>query len=282
MYKLCYYPWLTQNVPQPEIASQINIFARLIEVELKSLGNSTDQIEVLPPLSVPDQITRIIDGSVDIALMNPLGFVFARQKTGNVEAVAIAKRIIDGKVGIVYYAQLYAHRKSAIRKLSDAVGKSIGYGHSYSTSNFLIPAFMLKNAGIHPLFAFDRIEFLKGHEIVAKAVYEGKVELGAGHDGVIIDLARQPEYGDAEDVLIQIARSEPIPSDPVALTVQDPTERENLKKAIVAAGSTAAGIEALKIFWGNTQGLDPTTTDFYTVLSDALTALKLSQEDLVR
>ena len=213
--------------------------------------------------------------------MNPLGFVFARNRIGYAEAVAIAQRIIDGKVGVVYFAQLYAHKKSAIRELKDAVGRSVGYGHSYSTSNFLIPAFMLREAGIHPQFGFSRIEFLKGHEIVARAVYEGKTDLGAGHDGVIIDLSRQPGYGDAQDVLVQVARSKPIPSDPIVVTIRDAAERTMIQKALVAASKTPQGVAALKIFWGNTQGLEETNTDFYKVLIDALKTLKLDQSDLL-
>jgi phosphate/phosphite/phosphonate ABC transporter binding protein len=281
MYRLSYYPWLTQNVSQAEIAAQIGNFARLVETELRTLGQGDAQVQVLPPAEVPEQIEQVAAGTVDIALMNPLGFIFARSRSGNAEAVAIAKRIIDGQVGIVYFAQLYAHKRSAIRSLEDAKGRSIGYGHAYSTSNFLIPAFMLREAGVHPVFAFSRIEFLKGHEIVARAVYEGSVDLGAGHDGVIVDLARQPGYGDAQDVLVQVARSRPIPSDPVVVTVRDAAERDTLQRALVAAGNTAAGIEALKIFWGNTQGLEATTSEFYAVLGDALAALKLDQSDLL-
>jgi len=281
MYRLIYYPWLTQNVPQNEIAGQISVFARLIEDELRKLGHADPRVEVLPPVDVPEQIEQVVTRGAVIALMNPLGFIFARSRTGDAEAVAVAKRIIDGKIGVVYFAQLYAHKKSAICGLRDAADKSVGYGHPYSTSNFLIPAFMLREAGVHPLFAFNRVEFLKGHEIVARAVYEGKVDIGAGHDGVIIDLARQPGYGDAGDVLVQVARSKPIPSDPVVVTVRDAAERETLKRAIVAAGNTAPGVEAMKIFWGNTQGLEPTTTEFYAVLSDALKALKLDQSDLL-
>lgn len=281
MYRLSYYPWLTQNVPQAEIAAQINNFARLVETELGKLGHKTPQIQVLPPAEVPEQIEQVVGGGAEIFLMNPLGFVFARNRTGDAEAVAIAQRIIDGKVGVVYFAQLYAHKKSAIRELKDAVGRSVGYGHSYSTSNFLIPAFMLREAGIHPHFGFSRIEFLKGHEIVARAVYEGKTDLGAGHDGVIIDLSRQPGYGDAQDVLVQVARSKPIPSDPIVVTIRDAAERTMIQKALVAASKTPQGVAALKIFWGNTQGLEETNTDFYKVLIDALKTLKLDQSDLL-
>jgi phosphonate transport system substrate-binding protein len=281
MYRLIYYPWLTQNVSQETIVAQINKFAREIEAQLNKLGRANEQVRVLPPLEVPEQIDQIVGGGADIALMNPLGFMFARRRTGKVEAVAVAQRIIDGKKGIVYFAQLYTHKRSAIRSLAQAAGRSIGFGLPYSTSNFLIPAAMLKEAGVHPLAGFSRIEFLKGHEIVARAVYGGKVDVGAGHDGVVLDLSNQAGYGDASDVLIRLARSPPIPSDPVVVSIQEPKERDLLKRAIIAAGNTEVGVGALKIFWGNTQGLEATTTEFYQSLNEALLALKFEEMDLL-
>lgn len=280
MLRLVYYPWITQNIAQQVIADKIGVFARLIEQRLASAG-TTETVQVMPPVDVPQQIQQVIDGTADIALMNPLGLVFARNANANAEAVAVAKRIIDGQVGIVYFAQLYAHKKNAIKALEKAAGLSVGYGVPYSTSNFLIPAFLLQRAGVHPLLGFERVQFLKGHEIVARAVYEGKVDVGAGHDGVIIDLANQRGYGDAEDVLVQLKRSDPIPSDPIVVTTPDAGRRALLQRAIVDAGETAEGKEALKIFWGNVQGLAETTTQPYMVLSDALQALKLEQKDVI-
>jgi phosphate/phosphite/phosphonate ABC transporter binding protein len=280
MLRLVYYPWITQNIAPQVIADKIGVFARLIEQKLANAG-TTETVQIMPPVDVPQQIQQVIDGTADIALMNPLGLVFARNANANAEAVAVAKRIIDGQVGIVYFAQLYTHKKNAIKALEKSAGLSVGYGVPYSTSNFLIPAFLLQKAGVHPLLGFERVHFLKGHEIVARAVYEGKVDVGAGHDGVIIDLANQRGYGDAEEVLVQLKRSDPIPSDPIVVTTPDAGRRALLQRAIVDAGETAEGKEALKIFWGNVQGLAETTTQPYMVLSDALQALRLEQKDVI-
>lgn len=280
MLRLVYYPWITQNVAPQLIADKIGVYARQIEQRLAQVG-AADTVQVMPPVDVPQQIQQVVSGAADIALMNPLGFVFARNDNNNAEAVAVAKRIIDGQVGIVYFSQLYAHKKTAIRSLDKAAGLSVGFGHAYSTSNFLIPAFMLHQARVHPLLGFERVHFLKGHELVAKAVYEGKVDLGAGHDGVIIDLGNQRGYGDAGDVLVQVKRSDPIPSDPIVITTPDAGRRAALQQAIVDAGNTPEGIEALKIFWGNVQGLAATTSQPYAVLSNALQALKLEQGDVL-
>lgn len=283
MYRLSYYPWLTQNVPQPEINAQINSYARLVEAELKKLGQSDAKIEVLtPPLDVPEQIALVVGGGAELALMNPLGFVFARAKRPGLEALGVALREIDGKVGDTYFAQLYTRKDSGINKLEDARDRTVGYGHAYSTSNFLLPALMLRKAGVHPGYAFSRVEFLKGHEIVAKAVYEGKVDIGAGHDGVIVDLANQPGSADAKDVIVQLARSAPIPSDPIVGFIQDAAERQRVQQALVTAGNSPDGIKALEIFWGRTKGIKATTSAPYDVLTEALNALQLTQEDLIR
>jgi phosphonate transport system substrate-binding protein len=236
-------------------------------------------VQVLPPIDVPQQIKQVIDGSVDIALMNPLGFVCARLMGANAEAVAVAKRVIDNKEGIEYFAQLYARKKTAIKNLKDA--KSIGYGAVFSTSNFLFPALMLKKAGVHPLLGIDCVQFLKGHDSVAEAVYDGVVDIGAGHDGVINNLANRRGYGDARDVLERVQRSDPIPSDPVVVTNSNAGQRDQLKEAIVAAGNTQDGRAALGKFWGDAKGLQKTTSAAYEVVKEALKLLKLEPSDIL-
>jgi ABC-type phosphate/phosphonate transport system substrate-binding protein len=273
MLRLVYYPWITQGPTPQEIADNVGIFARQIELDLQSAG-AADTVQMLPPIDVPQQIKQVIDGSVDIALMNPLGFVCAKVMGANAEAVAVAKRVIDDKEGIEYFAQLYARKKTAIKNLKDA--KSIGYGAVFSTSNFLFPALMLKKAGVHPLLGIDCVQFLKGHDSVAEAV-----DIGAGHDGVINNLANRRGYGDARDVLERVQRSSPIPSDPVVVTNPNARQRDQLKEAIVAAGNTQDGRAALGKFWGDVKGLQKTTSAAYEVVEDALKILKLEPSDIL-
>jgi ABC-type phosphate/phosphonate transport system substrate-binding protein len=121
-----------------------------VEGELAKAKAAIAKIEVLPPLEVPDQIGAIADGRCQIALMNPLGYVFARARNPQVAAIALAQRIIHGKVGDVYFAQVYAHKSSGITKddLSRMKGRSIGFGVPISTSNFLVPAYELRQGGL--------------------------------------------------------------------------------------------------------------------------------------
>jgi hypothetical protein len=87
LWRLVYYPWITQGPTPQEIADNVGIFARQIEQQLQSTS-AADTVQVLPPIDVPQQIKQVISGSVDIALMNPLGFVCARQADMDVDRLS--------------------------------------------------------------------------------------------------------------------------------------------------------------------------------------------------
>ena len=285
-YRLSYYPWITQHRPPEEVHRYVQQFAAALARALG--GHST--VTVLPPLEVDRQIDQILAGAADIALMNPLGYVFARRRPNGatVASIAIALRFIDGTLGDTYFAQLYTRNTTALRKGDPGLatrlrGRSIGYGVPYSTSNFLVNAWALKQQlGVHPITFFSRVEFLGGHDIVAKAVYEGRIDVGAGHDGVIIDLSNQYGYGDAKEKLVQIVRSDPIPSDPVVVRIADAGEQAVLQTALVAAGKTPDGKAALEGFWGMAQGLKPIPANTYDLLSTIMAEFKFEEKDLLR
>ena len=273
-YILTYYPWITQHKTPEDIRKNIEIFAGALQEEIRI------NISVAAALSVPDQIKSIVRGESHIALMNPLGFAYAREENSQVAAAVVALRIIDGKIGDSYFAQIYTHSESGIKDLQGLKKSSIGYGTSQSTSNFIIPAFDLKHAGVHPFAAFTKIEFTGGHDKAAIAVYQRALTAGAGHDGVIIDLSNQPGYEDAKEKLVTIHRSAPIPSDPVAINVGSEKDFEVLQRGLISVSQKSPGKEAMQEFWGNAQGLRDTTYKPYEYLVDAVNELALSQQDI--
>ena len=108
VFQLGYYPWITQNKLPEQIRSSVELFASTFEKELqKKLDRA--KVDVTDPVDVPQQIDRIVANERTIELMNPLGFVFGRLKSPKIEAVAVAQRIVDGRVGVTYFAQLYTH-----------------------------------------------------------------------------------------------------------------------------------------------------------------------------
>jgi phosphate/phosphite/phosphonate ABC transporter binding protein len=285
--KLTYYPWITQHVAPQDLRRWINTFATELQKALSNELKVEWYVEVLQPVEVPRQVEMIATQQCHVALMNPLGYVFARGRSKNAKSIAIALREIDGKIGATYYGQLYVAKKSAIRRdqSGNLVGlrnRTIGFGVPYSTSNFLIPAYFLSQKGFHPFASFSRVEFYGGHDLVAKAVYEGRVDVGAGHDGVIVDLSNQYGYGDATEKLVQIGRSDPIPSDPIVVNIIDDGLREAVGKALIVAASSTDGKQALTNFWGNVQGLQQITEDAYDGIQSSLDTLGLKEADLLR
>jgi phosphonate transport system substrate-binding protein len=280
--KISYYPWITQYVPPQEIKQNIVIFGNALKRELLSAFQVQSEVKVLDPIEVPEQIDLIVSGTCQIALMNPLGYVFANKRNDQVLAEAVALRIIDHKVGSTYFAQIYARADLRFSTPEQLYGHSMAFGTSFSTSNFLIPAYELKKRSIHPLTAFSRVEFLGGHDSVAKAVYEGRVDFGAGHDGVIADLGHQAGYEDAEKILKGVIKSAPIPSDPVAVNVGTAELRRHIRAALISISKKEEVKKALDKFWGKAQGLESISPSEYNILSNAVEALALSENDCLK
>jgi ABC-type phosphate/phosphonate transport system substrate-binding protein len=114
---------------------------------------------------------------------------------------------------------------------------------------------------------------------VAKAVYEGRVDAGAGHDGVIKDLAKQPGYQDAEQVLVRLTWTDEIRSDPVVVNIANKTDKKKVIGSILAAAATPDGKRELEIFWGKVRGLAPTKPTDYDFLIRKMKDLRLSRDE---
>jgi phosphonate transport system substrate-binding protein len=242
-----YYPWISQRLSGEPLKQAIARFVQLLNDALRSMPGNDLEIDAPVVFDVPKQMEDIKTPPVGvvgkIALMNPLGYVLARKnKTGQVDeqvkAIAVVLRPEIGKppnetkAVPKYKAQLFTHERTGIKTLEQIRGRLLGFGSSHSTSNFLVPAALLHTKGIHPLSAFKRVEFTGGHREAVLAVYKGELEVGAGHDGVIVDLASVEEFKNATKVLKTIEWSEEIPSDPVVMNAPD-AARERIFEALV-------------------------------------------------
>lgn len=280
-YVLAYYPWITQGIDAGVVRAAVSSFAAAVEARLSASMGAGTSVVVSMAADIPPLVEQVVTRERTIALLNPLGYVFARRRNASVEVVAVALRPdATGAAQPTYRAQIYTAKRTGLRSLADVKGRSIGFGVPFSTSNFLVPAALLKAQ--HRLYAASSLSFLGGHDVVAKAVYEGRVDVGAGHDGVIVNLARTYGYGDAEERLLRLAWTDPIPSDPVVVNIPDSVERRTVAEAIVAAGQDQTVIrEAIAVFWGGSLGLSTTTADAYNGLEATLGALALEQADLL-
>jgi phosphonate transport system substrate-binding protein len=279
-YTVSYYPWITQGVGQNEIRLAVETFSSRLEDVLRE-DWADASVVVNMESDISPQVSSLVEKDRQLALTNPLGYVCARAKNKAIHVVAVALRKgLDGVAGPTYRAQIYTSKKSAIRGLGQIRGRSVGFGVPFSTSNFLFPASLLKKNNL--LFQASSISFLGGHDIIAKHVYDGMVDVGAGHDGVITNLARSPGYGDAEDRLVRLEWTEPIPSDPLAVNIADEEERETVARAILSVGQEKETISsAISVFWGGSTGLAETTASHYDSIDEKLRELALVPEDVI-
>ncbi len=123
-----------------------------------------------------------------------------------------------------------------------------------------------------------------GHNTVALAVYAGHVDAGAGHDGVITDLAAKPGYADAAQRLTRIAWSDPIPSDPIVGHIPDDRLRPvGFRRRCCAwrhpTDPTTPGNVAASGFWGTAAGFERIDPDAYRPLLDLMDELALRPAD---
>jgi phosphonate transport system substrate-binding protein len=292
---LSYYPWITQSISGEPLRLAIDTFRGLLEAELRQgMGNSVE-IKLLNEMQVPDQLNdlrqRPAGGVVcKIGLLNPIGYALAHAATPDVKAIAVIRRKIPGvqdAAGPTYRAQLYVRANSPIKTFKDMRGRSMGFGSTQSTSNFLMPAMMLWKQGVHPLNGFSRVEFTGGHDKSAIAVYQGKVDVGAGHDGVIIDLASRPGFSDAAKVLVNRDWwTDPIPSDPIAVHTADQAVADQVAQAFLRVAKPgdhqSAGNQAVKAFWGTMEGFQAISADAYNGLVRSMDPLGLRPDDILR
>jgi ABC-type phosphate/phosphonate transport system substrate-binding protein len=285
---LSYYPWITQSISGAALAQAVGSFRDLLESELRQgMGNSV-QLDLLKVMEIPDQLRDMKEKPAGdlvckIGLLNPIGYALAHSQVPDVQAVAVIRRKIGKTAGPTYLSQIYTRVDHGIKTIADVRGHSMAFGSTQSTSNFLMPAVMLWEQGIHPLNGFLRVEFTGGHDKAALAVYNGSLDVGAGHDGVISDLAKS--FKDADRILTTIQWSEPIPSDPVAVNASDAAVSEQVTQALLRVAKpndpTSAGNKAIEKFWATSQGFDSISPGAYGPLLRLMYPLGLRPNDMI-
>jgi phosphonate transport system substrate-binding protein len=126
------------------------------------------EFEVSIPTSYAATIEEMCASPTDtIGFIPGLGYVLANQLCG----VDVAfKAVRFGSA--VYWAEFIVKRDSEFKTIKDLAGKKWGYGDVGSTSGYLVPLAMFKDAGIEP---GDKVA-TGGHPQSVKAVYNNEVD----------------------------------------------------------------------------------------------------------
>lgn len=200
----------------------------------KKLEAYLEQKTGLPfTVTVPSSYVAVIEalGSkrADIAIMNTFGYLVANDKYG-AEAVLIG--IHKGRD--VYWGQIIA-RKDGPKTLKDLNGKRIAFVDPSSGSGFVLPSKLLKDENVKPQEAV----FAGRHDSVVTMVYQRRVDAGATYHtpedkGIPQDARRLvlTQFPDVFEQIVILAKTEPIPNDPVVFRKDFPSE---MKKTITSA-----------------------------------------------
>lgn len=150
--------------------------------------------DVSVPTSYAATIEEMCASPTDtIGFIPGLGYVLANQLCGVDVAFKAIRYGSD-----VYYAQVLVARDSDYKTVADLDGKKWGYTDPGSTSGYLVPLAMFKDAGITP---GDSVE-TGGHPQAVKAIYNGEVDFATTFYTAPLKPEGEPVWqpGDAPDI----------------------------------------------------------------------------------
>ena len=143
--------------------------------------------------------------TADVGFMGPLQYIMAHTHAG---ALPLLGEIYNGKA--TYVSRIFVRKDSGISNLADLRGKSIAFVDPISSSGYMYPLNIFRDAGLlegPPESFFGRVYFAGGDEQSIRAVYHGFVD-AAGIGQYAYNLLRPEE----RDEVVFMAESRTIPS----------------------------------------------------------------------
>jgi phosphonate transport system substrate-binding protein len=282
------------------------------DVMTKALTEATGlNFQVDVPTSYAATVEAMCASPTDtIGFIPALGYVVANNRCG-VEVGAAAVRF-----GLSWYTTMFlVQRDSDIQTLDDLAGKKWAIPDLGSTSGYLYPSVMLKQAGIEP---GDLVE-AGGHPNAVLAVYNGEVDFGTafyspplttptwqfGDDPEPFDPASCAVNADGNtfcgDIRVLDARttvistapdvfektrilslSQQIPNDTMSFSPEFPEDlKQTIVDALVAfAASDACADSICSPDFYQWTGLDPVSDSFYDPVRSLISVLGYTDEDI--
>jgi phosphonate transport system substrate-binding protein len=177
---------------------------------------------------------------VDFAWLPPL--VAARAvKARQADPIAIAVR--QGATS--YATALVARPESPLRSIADLQGTRVAWVDRESASGYVVVRNALVRAGVRLTRAFGEETFVRSHAAVARAVLDGKVDVGATcvhANAGVVRIARSSHAGDeglTTDELRVVFEAGPIPSDLFAVRRDVPVRVRSIVEAALLHGMNA-------------------------------------------
>jgi phosphonate transport system substrate-binding protein len=242
-----------------------------------------EQTGLVVKVQVPSNFVAVIEGlgsqRVDFAIINTFGYILAHDRY-QANAVLIGEN--NGRSE--YWGQIIA-KDPKIKTLKDINGKKFAYVDPASTSGYVLPAKLLKDADVKP----KEIVFAGKHDSVVSMVYQGQVDAGATYhtpaeDGKPQDARKlvSTQYPDVFEKVRIVAMTGSIPSDPVVFRAGFPMEQQKkLIEALKSFSNAPNGKQTLRKLYHITNFKDCTDQTFDPVRKILLDLGKNAQ-DLIK
>ena len=208
--------------PAEEAEASRDQYAPFIAYLKRELGR---EIDLFVAADYAAAVQAMIYGWADLGVINPVGYVIAKQEGADIELIAAG---IRKKTGSQYYQALIVVRADS--GIADLNGKTFAFVDPMSTSGGLIPSLYIKENNIE----LGEVFYAGSHPSVILAVKNGTVDAGsiadnryytAIEDGII-----------AEDEFKVLWESELVPSNPVVVQASLSEDlKSRLQKAFLDA-----------------------------------------------
>lgn len=267
--------YFTPSVDADTIATNSTDFIKFLEQEtgfIFKTGIPTNYISVVEAFG---------SSRADIAVMNSFGYLMANEKYG---ATAKLKTV---RYGHDYYqGQIVAHVDSGINSIKDLAGKKFAFTDPSSTSGYMFPLKIMKDAGVE----LGNQTFAIKHDNVITMVYQKQVDAGATYysapaeDGTIRDARARvkTQFPDVEEKVKIVEITEKIPNDPFVFRKDLPADVvEKFIAAVKKYISTPEGQQIFKNIY-SVEAVNDTTDADYDSLREVIKSINVNVEEQLK
>ncbi len=194
-------------------------------------------VELVMPDSYDETISLVLRDAVDFGSLSPNSYVLAKERDPGL--LLLARHLIDG--GAYYQALIVTMQTSGLTSLAQLRGKRLCYVDPASTSGYLYPRIMLREAGLDPDHDLGQVRFAGEHTEALVDLHKGACDAACVASS---ELARWAHRDGVRLGAVRIlATSEPIPGDAVIMRHDLPPEdREAVRRGVAALiAATHAG-----------------------------------------
>lgn len=243
-----------------------SVDAKVIDASSKDIktyleANTPYKYEIKIPQSYIAVVEAFGSNQADVAALNTFGYLLANKKYGTE-----AKLTVIRYGSSTYQAQFLARQGDKIADLKDLEGKKIAFVDPASTSGYLLPMKMLKDAGIK----IGEHVFAMKHDNVISMIINKQVDAGATfysppENGEIQDARRlvKTQFPDVEQTVRIVKLTDAIPNDPIVFRKGMPEEmKTTIIDALMKFVATPEGKESFKKVYGVTDLQKATDADY--------------------